>query len=294
MLGANPAGYQGATEDRYPKPMHNCPGILLIGHGTRNRQGRSEFAQLTQAVQELLPQHTVSPCFLELAEPSISQAVRAAAARGARQLVALPVLLFAAGHAKRDIPQELAAAASETGVSIQQLEPIGYAQEVLELSRLRYVELLDSRTHQAESETVLVMVGRGSPDREAIAEFQTLARLSAEQRRVGQLEVAFLAMAEPPLDVVLSSLAERNPTRVVVQPHLLFSGQLYDRIDAAVSQQAKQFPQTEWLTTAILGPHATLTSAIASRATSATACKAASQADGDSSMRSERNSWRVL
>src|SRR5436190_669000 len=85
-------------------------GLLLVGHGTRDAEGLAEFASLARLVMERLPEFAVEPCFLELAEPDIPTAVHRLMASGIRQLTVAPLLLFAAGHAKRDIPMTVAEA----------------------------------------------------------------------------------------------------------------------------------------------------------------------------------------
>jgi sirohydrochlorin cobaltochelatase len=49
----------------------------------------------------------VQPCFLELADPPIAQAIDDCVRAGFRRIVALPLLLGAAGHQKNDIPVAL-------------------------------------------------------------------------------------------------------------------------------------------------------------------------------------------
>lgn len=85
-------------------------GLLVVGHGTRESAGLDEFRRLVGMLEAHLPQVPVEPCFLELAKPSIAEAAKRLVARGARHVRVLPTLLFTAGHAERDIPQQVAAA----------------------------------------------------------------------------------------------------------------------------------------------------------------------------------------
>src|SRR5215212_2590757 len=95
-----------------PLPPH--AGILLIGHGTRDAAGHQEFLVTAQRLQEAVPGNPVEPCFLELSQPTISEGWHRLAARGVTQIVATPLLLFSAGHAKRDIPDVIHSAAKTT------------------------------------------------------------------------------------------------------------------------------------------------------------------------------------
>src|SRR5436190_70542 len=83
-------------------------GLLLVGHGTRDSAGLAEFRELHRLLVERAGELPVESCFLELAEPNISAGIEALLARGVRQIVVAPLLLFAAGHAKRDIPEGVA------------------------------------------------------------------------------------------------------------------------------------------------------------------------------------------
>ena len=79
-------------------------GLLLVGHGTRDDQGRSEFMRTAELVAQRAPHLFVEPCYLELARPAIGEGVQRLADRGAIRLTVSPLLLFRAGHAKCDIP----------------------------------------------------------------------------------------------------------------------------------------------------------------------------------------------
>ena len=92
-----------------PSAIHT--GLLLVGHGTRSRQGEGEFLEVAEQVSRRLTGVCVEPACLELTELTIPQGVSRLVERGARQIVVVPLLLFAAGHAKRDIPAAAEAAA---------------------------------------------------------------------------------------------------------------------------------------------------------------------------------------
>src|SRR5438876_10639298 len=87
-------------------------GLLLIGHGTRSESGVRQFLEVADRVAEQAPDQIVEPAFLELAEPSIETAISRLGDRGARSFVTVPLLLFAAGHVKRDIPEAIRQAAA--------------------------------------------------------------------------------------------------------------------------------------------------------------------------------------
>jgi sirohydrochlorin ferrochelatase len=223
---------------------------------------------------------------LELAEPTINAAVERLARRGLEQWSVMPLLLFAAGHAKQDIPRAVAAAAGAKQ-PVHQYAHLGCHAKLLELSALRFAEAVESvgnalrgvPTHQLHSaerqggrslqersehtkKTTLILVGRGSRDAGATAEMFRFAELRHKQARVARTEVCFVAMAEPPLDECLDKAARSDAERIVVQPHLLFGGRLLASLSARVDAMARRHPEKEWLTTRHLGPHPLLDEAI--------------------------------
>lgn len=264
-------------------------GLLIIGHGTREPAGVAEFLLAAERIATQLAPLKTEPCFLELAEPTIDAAVARLAAAGIREMLVAPLILFAAGHAKRDIPEAVAAAAARHGVAvIEQLPHLGCRPELLSLSARRLEEALCHlpSIHTVEryssptslspdsavisrAETLLVLIGRGSRDPEATAEMHRYARLYDSAVSVGRLDVGFTAMAEPGLETALDAAGRLHPfRRVVVQPHLLFAGQLLDRIRAAVAAAALRFPDREWLVAGHLGPEPEIVAAVSSQVVS--------------------------
>jgi sirohydrochlorin ferrochelatase len=103
------------------------------------------------------------------------------------------------------------------------------------------------------ADTLLLLVGRGSRDDSATAAMHRFAELRAEQTPVGRVEVCFVAMAEPSFAATLPRVAELPYRRIVVQPHLLFSGELLAELRAAVERATAAWPQREWILTERLG-----------------------------------------
>ena len=94
------------TEMNLP-PLPKQRPLLLIGHGTKDEQGRQTFIDFAAAYQKLDESRPVIPCFLELTTPTIEQGVQKAVEQGYTEFSALPILLFAARHNKFDVTNEL-------------------------------------------------------------------------------------------------------------------------------------------------------------------------------------------
>ncbi len=231
-------------------------GVVVVGHGTADATGAAETAEVAARVAALLPGVPVELGFLEVIEPSIAVAVERLAARGCRRLVAAPLLLFAAGHARRDVPEALAAAAAAAGVSTLQSEPLGLHVDLVELSARRRLEALAGLGPVPAADTVLVVLGRGASDPGALGrlrEFAGASLAAAGSWRPGRIEFGFAAAARPTLDEALAAAAASTPRRVVVQPHLLFHGHVEDQVSAAVARARATWPAVEWVAVARLG-----------------------------------------
>jgi sirohydrochlorin cobaltochelatase len=245
--------------------MTQSTGVLVVGHGTRDARGVAEFLELVEKVRERLKPVLVEPAFLELARPTIAEGIDTLVAQGVDHVTALPLLLFAAGHAQRDIPAALREAANRyPTVRVEQASHLGCEPQLLALSALRFESTL-ATAGIAPTDAVLLMVGRGSYEPTANAEMWQFARLRWEAQPSGWLELGFTAMTRPTLDEALSICGQLPFANVIVQPHLLFQGQLVDRIGQAVAEMRARFAEKCWLTTDYLGPHPLLVEAAVAR-----------------------------
>ena len=93
-------------------------GILICGHGSRNRLAVEEFAQLVKALKPKFPTVPVEYGYLEFARPVLREGLDRLLEQGVKRVLAVPAMLFAAGHAKNDIPSVLNNYAAEKGLSI--------------------------------------------------------------------------------------------------------------------------------------------------------------------------------
>jgi sirohydrochlorin ferrochelatase len=242
-------------------------GVLLVGHGTREAAGLGEFFQAARLVAAGAGAARVEWCLLEFAEPTLAQGFEALAARGVERVVVVPVLLFSAGHAERDIPAAIAAAArAQPQLVIDQAAHLGCHADIIELSHQRYREIVSSEPAVPAEQTVLVMVGRGSHCASATAEMFELVELRRRRSQLANARACFIAMAEPSLTHALEQAARSGARRIVVQPHLLFAGLLLDRLGDAVALYAKRYSDSQWLTTSHLGPSELVASALLDRA----------------------------
>ena len=150
--------------------------LLMIGHGTRDVEGKKAFLNFVDAYQTLDTSRPVIPCFLELTEPPILEGVKRCIEEGFTDVTALPILLFAARHTKFDVTQALDLAKRKyPAINFFYGRHFGNTPYLLDLWRSRLAQF-DQQEIQRE-ETVLLIVGRGSSDPDANSDVYKFSRL---------------------------------------------------------------------------------------------------------------------
>lgn len=85
------------------------PVVIVVAHGSRAVDANDLHREICRSVGERIGLDT-RPAFLELAEPSIAEAIDAAITDGAARIVIHPMFLLPGNHTLRDIPEAIAAA----------------------------------------------------------------------------------------------------------------------------------------------------------------------------------------
>ena len=239
--------------------------LLLVGHGSRDPAATAEFEQLTALVRAAAPAGTrVGAGFLELADPPVDAAVDRLVAAGATDVAAVPYVLFGAGHLKDDGPAVLARARRRhPDVRFRLGRDLGIHPAVLDVAEDRARTAL-KRLPPTER-TAVVLVGRGSTDPDACADFVKFARLLEDGRGLGPVHPAFAAMSRPHLDDALDQARRLGADAVTVVPLLLFGGVLVDRIRAQARAWADAHPALAVAVADHLGPDPRLADLVVER-----------------------------
>lgn len=227
------------------------PPLLLAAHGTRDQAGVDAFTSFAARVGRLVGGHGITSAggFIELSPPPVRDAVATLTA-GARpaKIVAVPLMLSAAGHAKGDIPAALAREqARHPGLSWHYGRPLGPHPALL--------DLLDARIRAAGAgpHTAVLVIGRGSTDPDANADVVKTARLLWEGRGFRFAETAFVSLARPDVAEGLERCRLLGARRIVVARYFLFPGVLPDRVADQAAAYAKQHEELDITTADVLG-----------------------------------------
>nr|WP_305891017.1 CbiX/SirB N-terminal domain-containing protein [Methylomonas sp. WSC-7] len=82
--------------------------MLVVAHGSRREDSNLEIRELTKQLRLMTNCFAAIDCaFLEIAEPSIAQALTQQITLGARQIVVMPYFLSAGRHVSIDIPEQV-------------------------------------------------------------------------------------------------------------------------------------------------------------------------------------------
>lgn len=231
-------------------------GILIVGHGTRDPIGQAQMRNLACQAAGCLAPLATELGFLELAQPSIADGIASLAKMGVKRLITVPVLLLRAGHADHDIPEAVKAAAVPLGMEIvRQTEPLQYQEAVLKLSAERFLESLNqlpAEADRAAEKISLAIIARGSSSDSAAAVMERFAQLRCELTPVSAYRVGYVAVRQPNIQQTLDWLESTASSVLVVQPHLLFEGEVYHSLCAAVAERAAR-DRRHWTVSAPLG-----------------------------------------
>ncbi len=243
-------------------PSRRLPlAVLLVLHGTKDRTGLSQAGELCGELALSLQewrgiQVRMYAGFLQFAEPSAEEMLRILI-RISENILVAPVMLFAGVHVKRDIPQlidECVRRYAEQPVNIAIASPLGVRIRLAMLARQRSVAALKQAglTELSLSEVAHVMVGAGSRDPEAIRDMEavfTIATLISDRKFL-----CYFSLAKPTLQEALEQAAASGLPAVVVQPYLLFEGEMTNLLRQLLEEYRQRFPHIRWLQGDVLWP----------------------------------------
>jgi len=242
-------------------------GVMVCGHGSRDVEAITEFQTVAAGIAKRLPQYPVASGFLEFARPIIRDGLDKLRQQGSDHILAVPGMLFAAGHVKNDIPSVLNTyAAQHPGLRIDYGRDLAVDTRLLEVARQRIeaAEVASPRRVPRE-ETLLMVVGRGTSDPDANSNIAKVARMLWEGMGFGWAEVCYSGVTFPLVGPGLEHAVKLGYRRIIVFPYFLFTGVLVKRIYRIADQLAAHHPEIEFLHAQYLKDHPLVLDAFADR-----------------------------
>ncbi len=232
-------------------------GVMICGHGSRDSEAIAEFEWLARALRRRLPEYDVASGYLEFARPMIREGLETLKGRGATRILALPGMLFAAGHVKNDLPWELNTFAAENpSITVAFGRDLAIDPKLLAAARDR-IEAAEREAQDdvPREETLLLVVGRGTNDPDANSNVTKVARMLWEGIGFGWAETAYSGVAHPRVDAALERTVRLGFRRIIVFPYFLFTGVLVKRIYRQTDEVAARHPHVAFLKASYLGDH---------------------------------------
>jgi sirohydrochlorin cobaltochelatase len=246
--------------------------VMVCGHGSRDEGAIREFERLVGALKARLPTHDVETGYLEFARPVIRDGLDVLKSRGARRIIAVPGMLFAAAHVKNDLPWEINSfAAANPEIEVRFGRELAIEPKLLRAAADRIAQAVAAAGSAVpRDQTLLVVVGRGTNDPDANSNIAKVARFLWEGMGFGWAEVAFSGVAHPRVEPALRRALRMGFARIIVFPYFLFTGVLVKRIYDETDRVAADHPEIEFLKAPYLNDHPLVLDCFAERVSEAT------------------------
>jgi len=247
-------------------------GVMICGHGSRSQAAVDEFRCLVERLPTELPDGWLTEYgYLEFADPVIRDGLDRLREAGCDRILAVPGMLFAAMHAKNDIPTVLSTYAAKHGIEIKYGRELGVDPKMIAAAGSRIEETV-RRANVGSGpiplhETCLVVIGRGASDPDANANVAKVARMLWEGMGFGWCQVGYSGVTFPLVAPCLDHVARLGYRRVIVFPYFLFTGILVDRIYGFTDQVAEKHPEIQFLKAGYLNDHPKVVETFAERVT---------------------------
>lgn len=236
-------------------------GLMICGHGSRDEHAVAQFSVLSERLKERFPDWPVDYGYLEFATPIIRTGLDNLREAGCTRVLAVPGMLFAAGHAKNDIPSVLNTyQAQNPGMKIDYGRELAVDVRMVRAASERIKEAIAAaNTAGADDvpahETLLMVVGRGASDPDANSNVAKITRMLWEGLGFGWAETCYSGVTFPLVQPGLEHAAKLGYRRIVVFPYFLFTGILVERIYSYVDKVAANHPEIEFIKAGYLNDH---------------------------------------
>ena len=227
--------------------------ILLIGHGSREPEGNDEIHRFVAQWRTRQPGWNIEVCFIEFAPPSLHDGLLHAA-RNARRVLVLPLILNAAGHVKMEIPEAIEHAREHCpGTEFLYGPHLTACDPILDVLRRNLRKCMSELDMPDPTTTGVVLLGRGSSDRQANGDVAKMARWLMEETDHELVDLAFTGITWPRLERAVQRQVMLGMKQVVVLPYYLFTGTLMQRIARQVDHLRQQYPQVRFAQSSYFG-----------------------------------------
>lgn len=201
-------------------------GVVLVGHGSQCVMSVDEMHAIGRHLAATRPDLAIEVGFLEMTDPPAGVALDRLVERGATTVTVLPLMLFAAGHAKSDAPAiVLEGRARHPGITLLYGRPFGVDHALLTIANDNIVE-------SGGAGLPLLVIARGTSDPDANGDACKATRLLSEFSGAPFGVTGFSGVTGPRVPEALEIAAKLGAEKVCAFAWFLCNGKLIERMRA--------------------------------------------------------------
>ena len=118
-------------------------GVLIAGHGSRQKSTEQTLETVVGLVREKLPETLIQTAYMEFGQPDVPAGLEKLVERGATEIAVVPYFLFDGIHIREDIPEIIDAfQKANPGLKISMGKPFGVDARLAEILLDRVKEFL--------------------------------------------------------------------------------------------------------------------------------------------------------
>ncbi|MBA3926823.1 sirohydrochlorin chelatase [Listeria rustica] len=211
--------------------------IMYVAHGSRLPEKNREFRAFVAKIIQKRPEPCQKIAFLEKEDETMPLVGEAMIQEGATEITVVPMLLFPAMHATKDIPEHVVSLKSRhPNVTFRIADTFGAEPETIATAAARI------RDAKPESGATILVIAHGSAsyDEPRIQMQGVITELSTQ---LGRKVALGMLHGEPNYKQVAAKLTGN----VYWMPYFLFTGQLVDKIRAGINEISPNWRETSCL-----------------------------------------------
>lgn len=227
-------------------------GVLYIAHGSQKREKNQALGVFVHALHEQVGSHIpYRIAFLEHDEETIDKGASSMIQQGVTHVITVPLLLFAATHALRDIPNEIAEVKNKfPEIEFQFGDTFGHRAGTVQILEERIQQaIIQEGLTESKDGTACILIAHGT--KRYPTPQQQLEEIADHLQEQLQIKIfpTNIRGREPFLPVTIEAMnAFQN---VIILPFFMFNGHLVDEIHeklkAATLHRFDQLIMTETL-----------------------------------------------
>lgn len=213
-------------------------GILFAAHGSRKKEKNQELRAFLQAFShEYYPEIPYEIGFLEHETETILSGAKALAAKNCQEIIVVPLLLFPALHAQRDIPKiitEIQRILPQ--LTVKYAKTFGAKATVIEVLAQRIIEKKQQFNQAQLTETACLLVAHGTKHyTEPAIALKIIAKQLSPQVELPVFTGDLLGRENYREQV---EYLANHYCHLIVVPFFLFEGHLVEKIRCQLSEYA--------------------------------------------------------